>query len=232
MVLKIAGEVKHIRHQFLAGDAVLGKLLVFEQLFLEPAAIYISPLNAVADDFHPVSDRNGTGVFAVAPPHVVHIVNRSIGGNLQLRIQSLQFLDLIEHREDATYNNGGTRVNLCVSGKHLREILHHSAGYALMLLGTNIAQFTDTPSRCVAHFTQLREQCFTRFGEHSITLGFLHFFHRTTIGTLLRCPPAAVTAVVVDIERFISGRCRGKRGQCLARIRVIIVIAGAAVLVD
>ena len=84
--------------------------------------------------------------------------------DIELRIHAKHLLQTVFHRENASDNNGTSRLDIGFTCKNLRESLHHSLGNTLMLDSSERRQFAiPTLSIITYQFNFL--QCFLTLGS-------------------------------------------------------------------
>ena len=100
---------------------------------------------------------------------IAHISFASIRGYLYIRIERLQFLHLIVHRQYTAHNVGRSGIDTRFSAEDLREIARHALGYPSVLACAERCQLPVAPSGIYLYLAQLSHQLFSLFGQFSVT---------------------------------------------------------------
>ena len=213
-------QVKHHRARLIHVDAVLHPALVFEELLQQ--AFGVDPLIAVLahGGRHRAAQLTGD---AVAVVHIVHLGLAGIGLDLQPRIERGKHVHLVLHRQDAADDHRRAGNHRRTVLEHLREVLVHAAGDALMLLVADVAQLAQAVLAGLIDLAQDLQHLLTTRGEFAVTHSLLQHVQRTRVVRLVDEPAAAVAAVVADEKRFIAiGGCRDG-GEAIDGIGLVIV---------
>ena len=84
--------------------------------------------------------------------------------DIELRIHAKHLLQTVFHRENASDNNGTSRLDIGFTCKNLRESLHHSLGNSLMLDSSERRQFA-IPTLSIITYQFNFFQCFLTLGS-------------------------------------------------------------------
>ena len=223
VTLHVADHLHQVEHHG-AGiiDAVTREFLVIEQFFQH--ALGVEPLIEAFFAFLGHGSPQFSG-YTVAVVHVVHGRLAGIGGDFQPRIERGEHIDLVLHRQDAADDHSRAGYHGSAVLEHLREVLEHAAGDALVLLGADVAELAQTALAGLMHLPQHVEHFLAAAGEFAVAFALLEHLQGIGVFFLLNEPATAVTAVVVDEKRLVAVRRR--RQGWKSRRGVGLVVVGA-----
>ena len=173
VALHVTIHLKQVQHHpagIVVADVVLYPLLVIEKLFEEFLGLY-PLLQALLFSFSQLVAQRLDDAVAVV--HVVHCRLAGIGGDVQSRIERGKHVNLVLHRQDAADNNSRTCHDRCSVAEHLREVLVHASGDALVLVSAQVAQFAQSSFAGLMYLAQDVKHLFAAWREFAVVLAFL-----------------------------------------------------------
>ena len=165
------------------------------------------------------------GVLSVRWHHTVQRHARRLFPDFQLRVTLHQFLTECRHADDATPSQRRDGQHVTPFPEHLREVVIHSAGNALVLLPAQFRQFAHTRLQLALGRHELLTERLT--GRRQQLLLISHLQQRVHLPIHHRIPiiPRAVTRIVADIKRPIALRGLGEFHVVGLPIRIVVTVS-------
>ena len=152
-------------------------------------------------------------------------------GDVELGIESHEFLQRVLHRQDAAYHHGALGVYIGLALKHFGKPLPHPSGYLSVLLGSALGELAVAVHGFLTYLCHLAKHLTSLGGELTQTVGA----HEGKIGTVVVGSTdkvtRAVASIMTQIERLVS---LGRGGKPVLRTGVSQIATGryAGVLLD
>ena len=83
----------------------------------------------------------------VSIDHIPHVGLTGISLDVKSRIEGLEYLHLVKHRQGTSHDDTGFAVNQSFPSEDFRKVLCHTLSDSLMLAGTQRCQFANTALR-------------------------------------------------------------------------------------
>ena len=144
--------------------------------------------------------------ISVALVHIIHIMLAGIMEDMKFRIHAEHLLQTVLHREDASDNQGASSLDIRITGKNLRESLHHSSGNTLMLESSERSQFAIAPLRLLANQLHLSQRFLALSSQFALLLRFEQRKIRHIISLLANHIAGTMPAIMTQIEWLITLR--------------------------
>ena len=96
-----------------------------------------------------------------------------------------------------------------------------------MLVGALVGEFAEAVFRIGEDLAQLSQHLFAALGETAIAFGYGQLVNRELILLRVDEPTAAVTAIVIDVKRHITCRCRSECRRRRIEVGIGIIVACA-----
>ena len=141
--------------------------------------------------------------------------------DMKFRIDTKHLLQTVLHREDASDYQSTSGFDIRITGKNLRESLHHSSGDTLMLESSERSQFAIAPLRLLTNHLHLSQRFLALSCQFALLLRFEQREIRHIISLLANHIAGTMPAIMAQIEWFITFRCRS---QLLLRTTISYIV--------
>ena len=141
--------------------------------------------------------------------------------DMKFRIDTQHLLQTVLHREDASDYQSTSGLNIRITGKNLRESLHHSSGDTLMLESSERSQFAIAPLRLLTNHLHLSQRFLALSCQFALLLRFEQREIRHIISLFAYHIAGTMPAIMAQIERLIPLR---SRSQLLLRATISYIV--------
>ena len=141
--------------------------------------------------------------------------------DMKSRIDTQHLLQTVLHREDASDYQSTSGFDIRITGKNLREALHHSSGDTLMLESSERSQFAIAPLRLLTNHLHLSQRFLALSCQFALLLRFEQREIRHIISLLANHITGTMPAIMAQIERLITFR---SHSQLLLRTTISYIV--------